>query len=170
MLRGRLGCDVFQTDASVQRYTFKLELWLNAVRLYSISRFQGRWMIRSMGGSGRYKPMLHISWPYLRLAHLDPDGVRSTCIRNVGVHEHRLHGFLTQKSRTWIIAAMKAWKLTIMYPRNYCSRYCRTKCMQYSLLSGEHFCFLFRKCRIKFTASGTGRGISLFSSLPPEQF
>jgi hypothetical protein len=36
--------------------------------------------------------------PRLRFAHLDPDGGRGMCIRNAGVHEHMLHGFLTQKS------------------------------------------------------------------------
>jgi len=132
--------------------------------------FQGRWINRSMGGNESYKSMLPISWPRLCLACLDPDGGRGTCIRNVDVHEHRLHGSLAQNSTMWIIEAMKIWMLTVMYPRNYCSRYYRTNCMQHSLLSGEHFCFRFRKCRIKFSASGTGRGIRLFSSLPPEQF
>jgi hypothetical protein len=151
-------------------YTFKLEVWLNAVRLYSIRRFQGRWIIRSMAGSGSYKSMLSISQPRLRLAHLDPDGGRGTCIWKVGVHEHGLHSFLTKKSTMWIIAALKIWKLTIMNPRNYCSMYYRTNCLQHSLLSGEHLRFPFRKCRIKFSASGTGKGISLFSSFPPERF
>lgn len=153
-----------------RRYTFRLEVWLDAARLYSISRVQGRWIAISMGGSGSYKPMLLVSWPRLHLAHLDSDGGRGTCIRNAGVHEHTLHGFWTQKSTMWIIAAMKIWKLAVVYPRNYCSRYHRTSSTQRSLLSGEHFCFHFRKCRIKFSAPGTGRGISSFSSLTGEQF
>jgi len=160
----------FRTMPVFRTYTFKLEVWLNAVRWYRIHKFQGRWIIRSMGGSGSYKSMLSISRPRLRFAHLDTDGGRGTCILNVGVYERRLHGFLTQKSTMWIIAALKIWKLTVMYPRNYCSRYYRTNCMQHSLLSGEHFCFPFGKCRIKFSASGTDRGISLFSSFPPGGF
>lgn len=109
---------LFRPMPVFQRYTFKLEVWLNAVRLCGISRSQGRWIIRSMGGSESYKPVLPISWPLLHLAHLDPDGGRDTCIRKVGVKEHRLHSSLTQNNRMWIIAAMKIWKLTFMYARN----------------------------------------------------
>jgi hypothetical protein len=78
--------------------------------------------------------------------------------------------FLTQKSTMWIISAMKIWKLTVMCPRNYCSTYYRNNCVQHSLLSAEHFCFPYGKCQIQFSASGTGRSISLFSSLLAQQF
>jgi len=54
-----------------------------------------------MGGSESCKPLLSMSWPRLPFAHLDPDGGRGTFIRNAGVHEHMLHGFLTQKSTMW---------------------------------------------------------------------